>query len=390
MPKIKNDLPQVELKTELQTLLRKYGQGLVEKEIGSLWGISNEPIEDQEISLWEAAYRFLNDEFSVYQNVSPSSQASYRSEVRSYCAYYGVTLGEENTTYVSLKEVLTPAQIEDYLMNAAKTTATRNKKAAFLRSFIKSVATESLSQKKIDQLFNRALQLEEPELSPPRAFTASQIDYLLNEARLTRGALRNYTIIWTLVGTGIRVDELHFQIGDVNFKEGWIKVRAKGRKTKAKVKRYMTPGLMKVLRYYIRFTYSHLARVLDGETYNRLYVFSDTFGREALSNRAVQKMMKGLIDKGIEEGVIQDTIWDSDQGEYVKVNYSTHSTRHSFAIYALESGLDVYVVKELLGHKSIQSTEVYLKLFDDQFRQAIQKHPFAQLEQEQLWHLGDV
>jgi integrase/recombinase XerD len=386
----KDDLPQFTIQDELQGLLDKYGQVLVEKQlssIGVMVPLQTKPNE-QQMTLLEAAQYYLTDEFSNYKNVAPSTKSSYKSELRSFCKYFGVNIDEKISTNIMFKDVLTPEKLEGYLNHSAKTMATRNKKAAFLRSFIDSAARDVLSEKKINQLNKRALQLNDPDLQPPRAFTAKQIDYLLNLARLTRGALRNYTILWILVGTGIRVDELHFQIGDVNIEQGWIKVKAKGRKKRGKVKRYMTKGAIKAIKYYITFTFSHLRDVKNETDYKRLYVFSDDNGENSLSNRAIQKMVRGLIDKGIADGVIQDKVWDSDLGEEVKVNYSTHSTRHSFAIYALESGLDIYIVKELLGHKSIETTQVYLQLFDEQYQKAIDKHPFSQLESNQLKHLG--
>ncbi|WP_318506099.1 tyrosine-type recombinase/integrase [Bacillus sp. T3] len=386
----KEDHPQFTIQDEVQTLLKKYGQVLVEKELGSIGLLLTEKKnpKNKEITLLEAAQHFLEDEFSTYQSVSPSSQSSYKSETRSFCKYFRVNIDEDISTDVLLKEVLTSEKLEDYIQQPDIAESTRRKKAAFLRTFIDSVARDLLSEKKINQLNKRALHLDDPDPQPPRAFTAEQIDYLLNLSRLTRCALRNYTILWTLVGTGIRVDELHFQIGDVNLEKGWIKVKAKGRKERAKVKRFMTKGAIKVMKYYINFTYPHLKNVLCETDYNRRYVFSDDNGKNALSNRAIQKMVRGLIDTAIEDKVIQDKVWDSDRGEEVKVNYSTHSFRHSFAIYALESGMNIYIVKELLGHKSIGSTEVYLNLFDEQYQKAIDKHPFAQLETDQLKHLG--
>lgn len=386
----KEDHPQFTIHKEIQGILNKYGQVQVEKELGSIGVLLTEPknSKSKEMTLLEAAQHFFEDEFSKYQSVSPSSQSSYKSETRSFCKYFGVNIDKDISTDVLLKEVVTPEKLEGYLDHVAKAEATRRKKAAFLRTFIDSVARDVLSEKKINQLNNRALQLNAPDPQPPRAFTAEQIDYLLNLSRLTRCALRNYTILWTLVGTGMRVDELHFQIGDVNVKQGWIKVKAKGRKKRPKVKRYMTPGAIKVMKYYITFTYSHLKKVLKDNEYKNLYVFSDDAGSNPLSNRAIQKMVRGLIDTAIENNVIQDKVWDSDRGEEVKVNYSTHSYRHSFAIYALESGMDIYIVQKLLGHKSIASTEVYLNLFDEQYQKAIDKHPFAQLETDQLKHLG--
>jgi integrase/recombinase XerD len=59
---------------------------------------------------------------------------------------------------------------------------------------------------------------------------------------------------------------------------------------------------------------------------------------------------------------------------------SVHSLRHSFALYLLESGVNIYSIKELMRHAWLSSTEVYLKLFDSMLLSAIEKHPLAQIK----------
>lgn len=390
MPVKKKNLPSTEAKNELENIINKYGSAQVKKELQSLGVVINkqERKEKHSPTLVEAVNRFLNDEFSIFSDLSPGSKPTYESEMKIYCKFYGVDLKNNRSNGVLLKDVLTPVELQRYLKKSTNNMNTRNKKAAILRSFIISVGRDILTDIQINRLFNKGLEIIEPEDELPRAFTASQVDYLLKLARLTRSSLRNFTILWTLIGTGIRVDELHFQIGDVNLEKGWVKVKAKGKKDKNKVKRYMTKGTQKVLKHYIDFTYSHMMAHLRDEEYKKLYVFSDDQGRNPLSNRAIQKMIKKLIDTAIDHGVINNKVWDSDQQKEVEVSYSTHSFRHTFAVYALEGGMDVYIVQQLLGHKSIASTEKYLKLFDDQYKKALEKHPFAKLEQDQLKDLG--
>jgi len=59
----------------------------------------------------------------------------------------------------------------------------------------------------------------------------------------------------------------------------------------------------------------------------------------------------------------------------IKKNVSTHTARHSFATLSLTSGIDLYTVSKLLGHKDISTTQVYAKIIDQKKRDAIDRLP---------------
>ncbi len=54
---------------------------------------------------------------------------------------------------------------------------------------------------------------------------------------------------------------------------------------------------------------------------------------------------------------------------------SFHKARHSFATIALSSGIDIYTVSKLLGHKELATTQIYAKVVDESKRKAIGKFP---------------
>jgi integrase len=54
---------------------------------------------------------------------------------------------------------------------------------------------------------------------------------------------------------------------------------------------------------------------------------------------------------------------------------SFHQSRHSFATLSLTSGIDLYTVSKLLGHKNIQATQIYAKVIDEKKRQAVRMLP---------------
>ena len=56
-----------------------------------------------------------------------------------------------------------------------------------------------------------------------------------------------------------------------------------------------------------------------------------------------------------------------------------HSGRHTFATLALTNGADLYVVKELLGHEDIKTTQIYAKIIDEKKKKAMELLPVLEI-----------
>lgn len=52
-----------------------------------------------------------------------------------------------------------------------------------------------------------------------------------------------------------------------------------------------------------------------------------------------------------------------------------HCGRHTFAVMMLDLGVDLYTVSKLLGHKSIETTQVYAKILDKNKQSAVDRIP---------------
>ncbi len=60
----------------------------------------------------------------------------------------------------------------------------------------------------------------------------------------------------------------------------------------------------------------------------------------------------------------------------INKNISFHSSRHTFATLALTNGVDLYTVSKLLGHKDIETTQIYAKIVDKKKRKAVESFPY--------------
>jgi integrase/recombinase XerD len=234
----------------------------------------------------------------------------------------------------------------------------------FFVVFFKATFAEFFDQK-IDSL-KSTLRVKVDKNRLPRAFTSEQIEEITSLIRLGHEPFRNFTILWVFLGTGIRLSELcSLQIEDVKPQLQEISVRAKGDKEN-KVPRKITPFSLIVLCKYIKFRYGSLQNQND---YRERYIFSDDKGLTPLHKSTIQKTFGNIINEA-------QTISKDD-----KLNYqlSMHSLRHSFALYLLQSGANIYAIKDMLGHEWLSSTNVYLKLFDNMLLKAINQHPLGNL-----------
>jgi site-specific recombinase XerD len=65
--------------------------------------------------------------------------------------------------------------------------------------------------------------------------------------------------------------------------------------------------------------------------------------------------------------------WVAKAGITKKITF--HSSRHTFAVMLLTYGADLYTVQKLLGHSSIQTTQIYAKVVDEKKRDAVNRLP---------------
>jgi len=149
--------------------------------------------------------------------------------------------------------------------------------------------------------------------------------------------LRDRATLELLYATGLRVSELSsIDIDDVNFEERLIRAKGKGKK-----ERLIPFGRIaeKCLISYLRKRISLIKNNRHEEA-----VFLNYRG-ERLTPRSIER----IVDKYIQQSAIQRKI-------------SPHSLRHSFASHLLSRGADLRVIQELLGHKSLSTTQKYTHL----------------------------
>lgn len=168
---------------------------------------------------------------------------------------------------------------------------------------------------------------------------------------------RDAAVLEFLYGCGIRLSELiGLRISDLDIENGTIKVTGKGSK-----QRIVPFGrkARQALRQYLRKRNHFIKKGKDAQPRDTLFL-SNT-GR-SMSPKAVNLLANKYI------GMVSEV-----------QQKSPHVLRHSFATHLLDRGADLRAVKELLGHESLSTTQVYTHVSVDRLKKVYaQAHPKAE------------
>lgn len=231
----------------------------------------------------------------------------------------------------------------------ARTTVAR--RLACLRSFFRYCNREGICET------NPAKPLRTPRAGRklPHFLTTDQVGTLLIAPPAnTDAGLRDRAILETMYSAGLRVSELvGLNVSDWDRPSGILRVLGKGRKERlAPVGSFAT----KALDYWMT------VREPDPKApeKQRAAIFLNRFGRR-LTTRSIGRLLETHIATA---GLSQQT--------------TPHTLRHSFATHLLDGGADLRSVQELLGHKSLTTTQIYTHVSTRRLRETYEKaHPHA-------------
>jgi integrase/recombinase XerD len=236
---------------------------------------------------------------------------------------------------------VTDMDIRIYLANRMRNNNLKNstieEEKSVLRSFFNWLENQDYIHKspmrkvkptKVEQRMRQALEDDELELLRDNCKT-----------------LRQRALLEFLYSTGCRLDEtVNVDISDVDWATNSLRVIGKGNKERevlfSKKARYYMKKYIKT-----RYTRDSALFVSQKKPYGRLM------------HRAIQKEVKNI----------------AIQAGFTKPLFP-HLFRHSFATAALNSGIPLPVVQELLGHSDVSTTQVYAKLNKSTARAEYAKH----------------
>ncbi len=219
---------------------------------------------------------------------------------------------------------------------------TQNYHLIALRSFLKHLAKNdvtTLAPEKIE-----LAKVSERELD---LISRSEFERLMNSpAGDTLEDLRDRAILEMLYSTGLRISELCSLNDDLDLSADEFSIRGKGGKVRIV---FLSDAAKASVKRYLNMRHTQTNRVLSEA------LFTAPSG-ERIYPRAIQRLIrKHAVQAGITKHV------------------TPHTIRHYFATDLLQNGADIRSVQMLLGHASINTTQIYTNLSDKHLREVHKK-----------------
>ena len=296
----------------------------------------------------EEIQQFL-DYLKVEKNASLHTISSYNKDISQFMEFLKARNlahdinGLANIGHTHIRTYLAQLQKRNYMKS------TRARKLSTLRNFFKYLIREGYL--KNNPIMNVSAPKRERRL-PVFLDKGKIIELLMAPKTETLLGMRDRAILETLYSGGLRVSELvGMNIRDIDFIAEALKVRGKGKQER------MVPIGNEAVTAIKRYLDERKDDKGNGESQ---VVFTNRFGTR-LSSRSVQR----LVAKYMKQIALQESI-------------SPHTLRHTFATHMLSAGANLRAVQELLGHKSISTTQIYTHITPERLKKVYDKaHPRA-------------
>jgi integrase/recombinase XerC len=289
------------------------------------------------------------------RNASPHTVRNYESDLRQFRDYLK---GGNPEAKVDARAVdaLSIRGFLAHLFEGEKKKTSIGRKLAAVRAFYKFLAKEGVLAA------NPAATVSTPKLDKtlPRIMTEEEMNNFLNRVAEAVPAgvpmmRRDRAILELLYASGLRVSELAgLDLRSVNFGDNMLLVRGKGRKER------IVPFGSKAQAALTDYLPVRERILTEARKSGQTALFLNRKGAR-LTTRSVDRLVKKYVRAF---------------GPSVKV--SPHSMRHAFASHLLTEGADLRSIQEMLGHKSLATTQKYTQVSIKQLIEVYDKtHPKA-------------
>ncbi len=236
------------------------------------------------------------------------------------------------------------------LRERSNNNSTRARKTSSIRGFFSYL---TVKKRLLDSDPSKELEAPKKRKSMPKYLTLEQSIELLNAVE-GKYYQRDYCILTLLLNCGLRLSELvGLNFSDIRT-DNTMRVLGKGNKERVI---YLNEACINAINEYKK------VRPVDGvKDKNALFISRN-------NNRISPKTVQAIVYKYLEK------IGLDAQG------YSCHKLRHTAAtLMYQQGGVDIRVLKEILGHENLGTTEIYTHLGSEQLEEASKRNPLANIK----------
>ncbi len=317
-------------------------------------------------------------EFATYktaiENCSIKTVEEYVLDLRTFfryivCARHGIPLDSDEFYSLDLSGVdvefiktIATDEIYEFLLyvgdNRSNNWSAKSRKLSALKSFFKF-----MTQKKHYLEVNPVINIESPKRKKtlPKYLNIDESKALLDSVRNdseSKTKERDYAMITLFLNCGMRLNELvMININDLDSQLRCVKVTGKGAKERII---YLNDACRSALTEY----------------------FSVVNINSENSNNTVVPLFKSLRNNRISPKTVQYVVY-----KYLKLagleykGFSTHKLRHTAATLMYQSGsVDVRVLKDILGHEQLNTTQIYTHISDESMENAMYANPLSSIK----------
>lgn len=275
-------------------------------------------------------FQHLEDE----RQLSPNTLKAYRRDLGQLEAFLGEYLGRDGWSWSDPDvDRLAVRSFLGWLGRKGLSKRSVARKLAATRTFLNFLHLEE----RIPSNPGRTVRAPKLEKRLPGHLSASDVDTVFEyaEQRAAENTLqgtRSLVIMELLYGSGLRLAELHGLDRDaLDARSGQIRVLGKG--SKERIVPVTRSALRAIDRYEPR--------------------------RSEVASREEDALLVNAAGGRLSRRSIQAAVRDALERAAGARGLSSHALRHSFATHLMEAGADLLAVKELLGHVSLSTTQIY-------------------------------
>ena len=295
------------------------------------------------------------ESLAVEKGYSENTCRGYRNDLEGFLLYLARNRSAGGRRVQNLDQIeidsVNSITIRGYLgwLHAGNKKTTIARKLSAVRSFFKYLVKRGV----IEDNPAESILTPKQNKSIPQYLPVDEMFRLLDSIQSGRiNDLRNRAIFETLYSCGIRVSELvGLNVFDVDFKGSVIRVLGKGGKER------IVPIGHKALAAVETYRAALLKEYGIAADHNGPLFLNKN--RRRLSSRSVGRILEKLVNAC---GLLKPV--------------SPHTLRHTFATHMLDAGADLRIVQELLGHKSLSTTQKYTHVSIDRLMETYDRaHP---------------